>query len=100
MAELGRQPRAAARLLRKHADRVLFGTDSFPPKADLYRLWWRFLETDDEHFPYALGNGAPPQGRWAVSALALPPDVLEAIYRGNALRVLRLGGKGDPQGEG
>jgi predicted TIM-barrel fold metal-dependent hydrolase len=90
MAELGRQPRAAARLLRKHADRVLFGTDSFPPKAGLYRLWWRFLESDDEHFPYSPGDGAPPQGRWAVSALALPPDVLEGIYRGNARRVLQL----------
>ncbi len=30
MAELGRQPRAAARLISKHRERVLFGTDSLP----------------------------------------------------------------------
>ena len=37
MAELGRQPRAAAALISEHRERVLFGTDSFPPPADLYR---------------------------------------------------------------
>ena len=69
MAELGRQPRAAARLIVKHAERVLFGTDSFPPPAALYRRWYRFLESDDEYFPYSPNDGAPPQGRWAISAL-------------------------------
>jgi predicted TIM-barrel fold metal-dependent hydrolase len=90
MAELGRQPRAAARLIVKHPERVLFGTDSFPPVAALYRLWYRFFESDDEYFPYAPGDGAPPQGRWAVSALNLPAEVLEAVYRTNAQRVLKL----------
>ena len=37
MAELGRQPRAAARLISKHRERVLFGTDTFPPPADALR---------------------------------------------------------------
>ena len=91
MAELGRQPRAASRLILRHPERVLFGTDSFPPDADLYRLWWRFLESDDEHFAYSPGDEAPPQGSWAVSALALPPDVLEAVYRGNARRIIAFG---------
>jgi predicted TIM-barrel fold metal-dependent hydrolase len=90
MAELGRQPRAAARLISKHRERVLFGTDTFPPPAPLYRHWYRFLESDDEHFPYSPGDGAPSQGRWAVSALNLPPDVLEPVYRSNARRVLGL----------
>ena len=90
MAELGRQPRASARLIVKHPDRVLFGTDSFPPPAALYRLWYRFFESDDEYFSYSPGDGAPPQGRWAVSALNLPADVLEAVYRTNAQRVLKL----------
>ena len=90
MAELGRQPRAAARLIVKHAERVLFGTDSFPPPAALYRRWYRFLESDDEYFAYSPNDGAPPQGRWAISALQLPADVLTAVYRTNAQRVLRL----------
>ena len=90
MAELGRQPRAAARLLSKHRDRVLFGTDTFPPPPALYRHWYRFLESDDEHFPYSPDDGPPSQGRWAVSALNLPADVLEPVYRTNARRVLGL----------
>jgi predicted TIM-barrel fold metal-dependent hydrolase len=90
MAELGRQPRAAARLISKHRERVLFGTDVFPPPAALYRQWYRFLESDDEHFPYGIGEGPPSQGRWAVSALHLPAEVLEPVYRTNARRVLGL----------
>jgi predicted TIM-barrel fold metal-dependent hydrolase len=90
MAELGRQPRAAARLICKHVERVLFGSDSFPPSAELYRRWWRFLETDDEYFPYFPWDETPPQGRWSVSALALPAEVLVPLYRTNARRILRL----------
>jgi predicted TIM-barrel fold metal-dependent hydrolase len=90
MAELGRQPRASARLILKHQDRVLFGTDNFPPPADLYRRWYRFLESDDEYFAYSPYDGVPPQGRWSVSALDLPPDVLERVYRANARRVLGI----------
>ena len=37
LADLGRQPRAAARLFERHADRILFGTDSFPIRPDEYR---------------------------------------------------------------
>jgi predicted TIM-barrel fold metal-dependent hydrolase len=90
MAELGRQPRAAARLIAKHRERVLFGTDSLRPSAPLYRRWYRFLESDDESFAYFPFDGAPPQGRWAVSALQLPPEILVPVYRTNARRVLRL----------
>jgi predicted TIM-barrel fold metal-dependent hydrolase len=90
MAELGRQPRAAARLIVKHRERVLFGTDSFPPAAPLYRRWYRFLESDDEHFSYSPYEGTPPQGRWAISGLDLPADVLTAVYRTNARRVLGI----------
>ena len=50
IGELGRQPRAARRLICRHPDRVLFGTDVFPPTRAAYELHWRFFETDDEHF--------------------------------------------------
>ncbi len=33
----------------------------------------------------------PPQGRWTVSGLALPSDVLTKVYRDNARTVLGLG---------
>lgn len=91
MAELGRQPRRARRLVVEHADRVLFGTDAYPPSSDDYAHWFRFLETDDECFDYAPGEPIPPQGRWMVSALDLPPEVLPGLYAGNAQRLL-----GDP----
>ncbi len=90
MAELGRQPRRFAQLVSRHPDRVLFGTDIYPASAEQYRLHFRFLESADESFEYAPGSAVPPQGRWAVSALALPAAALTAIYRDNARRVLGL----------
>jgi predicted TIM-barrel fold metal-dependent hydrolase len=91
MAELGRQPRAARRLITSHADRVLFGTDIYPVKTEDYRLWYRFMESEDECFDYAPGCRVPPQGRWQVSGLGLAPDVLAKVYYENARRLLGLG---------
>ncbi|MGH9006693.1 MAG: amidohydrolase family protein [Acidimicrobiales bacterium] len=95
-AELGRQPRAAARLCRAHPDRVLFGTDAFPLRAEDYHLYFRLLETNDEHFPYS-SKPVPPSGRWAVSGLGLSGEILDRIYRRNARIVL---GDEDEAGEG
>ncbi|MCS0498535.1 amidohydrolase family protein [Protaetiibacter mangrovi] len=88
MAELGRQPRRFARLVAEHPDRILFGTDIYPASDEQYRLHYRFLETADEGFEYAPGEAIPPQGRWAVSAAALDPALLPALYRDNARRLL------------
>jgi predicted TIM-barrel fold metal-dependent hydrolase len=87
IAELGRQPRAAAALVRRHADRVLFGTDAYPPDRSVYRIHFRFLETEDEHFAYA-PEEIPPQGRWTISGLGLSDDVLESVYAANARRLI------------
>jgi len=93
IAELGRQPRAARGLLMAHPDRVLFGTDEFPPRRATYATHFRFLETADEHFPYDdRGEEVPTQGRWAICGLDLPQDVLRAVYGENARRLLRLPG--------
>ena len=89
-AELGRTPRAFGRLVAAHPDRVLFGTDAFPPDAAAYRTAFRFLETDDEAFDYAPGEEVPPQGRWQISGAGLPADLLPALYAGNAARLLGL----------
>ncbi len=77
--ELGRQPRAAAKFLGRYKDRILFGTDMGTQKG-MYQRWWRFLESSDE---YLKGSNW-----WRLYALALPEPVLEALYRGNARRLL------------
>jgi predicted TIM-barrel fold metal-dependent hydrolase len=89
IAELGRQPRAAAALFARHPDRIVFGTDRYPPDAATYRRYFRFLETADEHFPYG-EDAVPTQGRWAISALGLGDDVLRAVYCDNPRRILNL----------
>jgi predicted TIM-barrel fold metal-dependent hydrolase len=83
-AELGRQPRRARAFFLKYPDRILFGTDASPEEA-MYRNWFRFLETADEYFDYW---NAPGQGRWTISGLDLPRDVLEKVYAKNAERVI------------
>ena len=89
LGDLGRQPRAARRLLCQHPARVLFGTDDLPPNRAGLRGWFRFLESADECYPYT-DEVPPPSGRWTVSALELPDEILRAIYADNARRVLRL----------
>ncbi len=91
-AELGRQPRRAREFFLKYQDRVLFGTD-YTPEEGMYRNWFRFLETADEHFDYW---NAPRQGRWKISGLDLPRDVLEKVYAKNAERVLARFRPGGP----
>jgi len=86
IGELGRQPYTARQFFLKYADRILFGTDA-GPNLEMYRLHFRFLETEDEYFNYDLRD-PPGQGRWRVYGLNLPEDVLEKIYYRNAERVL------------
>lgn len=89
IAELGRQPYSARRFFIQHADRILFGMD-MAPRLDAYRLYYRFLETDDEYFNYGLRE-IPSQGRWRIYGLSLPPEVLEKVYFANAARLLQVG---------
>jgi predicted TIM-barrel fold metal-dependent hydrolase len=99
ISELGRQPRAARRFFDRYQDRILFGTDAIPRgfdypqqifSAELYRIYYRFLETEDEYFDYAPAR-VPPQGRWRIYGLGLPESILRKIYWENAARLLGLG---------
>ncbi|WGW12252.1 amidohydrolase family protein [Saxibacter everestensis] len=90
MAELGRQPRRFGQLVAAYPGQILFGTDIYPASKDQYRLHFRFFETADEGFSYDPGSEIPGQGRWDVSALDLPPDLLESVYHLNARRILGL----------
>lgn len=87
LAELGRAPRATRELVLRHPDRVLFGTDEIPPDPDVYRIHFRFMETADEAFAHSTED-PPLMGRWTISGLDLPDDVLGQVYAGNALRLV------------
>lgn len=86
IGELGRQPYTARRFFLRYADRILFGSD-MGPDLEVYRIMYRFLETDDEYFNYSPGE-IPLQGRWYIYGLCLPEEVLERVYYRNAERVL------------
>jgi predicted TIM-barrel fold metal-dependent hydrolase len=86
IGELGRQPYTAHRFFLQYPDRILFGSD-MGPDPEAYRILYRFLETDDEYFNYS-PNPVPPQGRWHVSGLHLPDEVLEQVYFRNANKIL------------
>ncbi len=88
LAELGRQPRRFARLVREFPRRVLFGTDAYPPTREVYELHFRFLETADEWFDYDPEEQIPPQGRWAISAANIDRSFLAFVYHENAKRLL------------
>jgi predicted TIM-barrel fold metal-dependent hydrolase len=105
VGELGRQPRASRKFFEKYQDRILFGTDAVPrgtqtPQQifgdDLYTIYFRFLETEDEYFDYAPAP-VPPQGRWRIYGLGLPDEILRKVYNENAKRLLRLQGPGVPR---
>jgi predicted TIM-barrel fold metal-dependent hydrolase len=102
IGELGRQPRASRKFFEKYQDRILFGTDSVPPpdgenypqqvfKDELFEIYFRFLETEDEYFDYAPAP-IPPQGRWRIYGIGLPEAILKKVYHDNAARLLGLNG--------
>jgi predicted TIM-barrel fold metal-dependent hydrolase len=90
----------------KYQDRILFGTDTGvgrgptalmfgstgnepPTKADADRFYestWRYFETADTDIP----SPTPIQGRWTISGIQLPREVLEKIYYKNAERIIGI----------
>ena len=89
-AELGRQPRRAYKFFTEFQDRILFGTDA-EPVPEMYSNYFRWLETQDEYFPYW---GYPEQGRWEIYGLGLPDQVLERVYHENAEKIFAQFGGG------
>ncbi len=87
VSELGRQPYTARRFFLNYADRIVFGTDLLPD-VQMYRTYYRFLETADEYFDYP--SHASRQGGWCIYGVFLPDNVLERMYRTNALKLLRI----------
>jgi predicted TIM-barrel fold metal-dependent hydrolase len=98
IGELGRQPRTARKFFDKYQDRIVFGTDAtphgdeFPQQVfndQLYQIYYRFLETEDEYFDYAPAR-VPPQGRWRIYGIGLPETILSKVYFENAAHKLGL----------
>jgi len=98
IGELGRQPRTARKFFNRYQDRILFGTDATPHGEDvpqqifgdqLYEIYFRFLETEDEYFDYAPAK-RPPQGRWRIYGLGLPDEILRKVYFENAERIIGI----------
>lgn len=87
ISELGRQPYTARKFMIKYQDRILFGTDT-PPNAEAYRVYYRFLETDDEYIDPAPSHHL--QGRWMIYGIFLPDEVLEKIYNKNAIKIFNM----------
>jgi predicted TIM-barrel fold metal-dependent hydrolase len=92
--DLGRAPRLWREFIIKYQDRVLMGSDGSPNRDpdDFWRPHWRFLETFDEYFEHPAQvrtpGGSPGHGRWNISGIGLPDDVLRKVYYENALRHL------------
>ena len=98
IGELGRQPFTSRKFFAKYQDRILFATDAtphgdeFPQQVfndQLYEIYYRFLESEDEYFDYAPAK-IPPQGRWRIYGIHLPDAILRKVYHDNAARLLRI----------
>lgn len=92
--DLGRAPRFWREFIIKYQDRVLMGSDGSPSRQpdDFWTPHWRYLETYDEYFYHPAQirtpGGSPGHGRWNISGIGLPDDVLRKVYYENALRHL------------
>jgi uncharacterized protein len=69
--------------VERFQDRIFYGTD-MNPEAEMYRVTFRLLETDDEHFYPSVFR----EHHWPMHAWELPEEVLRKVYRGNAEQVL------------
>jgi predicted TIM-barrel fold metal-dependent hydrolase len=101
--EIGRHPAQKVRqFFIKHQERILFGSDlvvnpdglqlgslSVWPQDEndavkFYRRHREYFETDHRQMEHP----TPIQGDWKIDAINLPEEVLEKLYRKNALRLI------------
>jgi predicted TIM-barrel fold metal-dependent hydrolase len=89
--ELGRQPYSSREFFIKHQDRIIFGTDmpaNIDSSVEMYRTYFRFLETYDESFYSPDYDGTFERARWPICGIGLPKEVLRKIYYGNILKII------------
>ncbi|MGW8316943.1 MAG: amidohydrolase family protein [Bacteroidales bacterium] len=81
-AETAPIPRTAKAFYEKYQDRLLYGTDMGMDEG-MYRVTFRILETEDEHFYERDLFGY----HWALNGFGLPGGILEKVYNGNARKI-------------
>ena len=81
-AETSPVPRYVKKFYKKYQDRIFYGTDMGFGK-DMYRITFRILETEDEHF-YHIERFAY---HWALNGFGLSDEILRKVYRENAVRI-------------
>ena len=90
--QLGRQPYSARDFLIRYQDRTLFGTDyeghfSAERTRSFYHTHYRFLQSRDEYFEHPFSEFL---GQWRIYGINLPEDVLNKLYRTNAVRLFGI----------
>jgi uncharacterized protein len=89
--ELGRQPYTTREFFIRYQDRILFGTDmpaDLESSVDMYRCYFRFLETFDEGFYAPDYDGTFSRARWTICGIGLPDDVLKKVYYQNVINIM------------
>lgn len=89
--ELGRQPYTARDFFIRYQNRIIFGADmpaDIGSSADMYRTYFRFLETFDEGFYSPDYDGTFEQARWTICGIGLPKEVLKKIYHENIMKLI------------
>jgi len=89
--ELGRQPYTTREFFIKYQDRIIFGTDmpaNITTSVEMYRTYFRFMETFDESFYAPDYDGTFDRARWPICGIGLPKEVLKKIYNENILRII------------
>jgi predicted TIM-barrel fold metal-dependent hydrolase len=82
-AETAPIPRHVKSFYNKYQDRLLYGTD-MGMDEEMYRITFRILETEDEHF-YEIEQF---NYHWPLNGFGLSDEVLDKIYRMNALKII------------
>ncbi len=82
-AETAPIPRFVKKFYERYQDRLLYGTD-MGLDPEMYRITFRILESQDEHF-YEIGQFGY---HWALNGFGLDDKILKKVYRKNALKIL------------
>jgi predicted TIM-barrel fold metal-dependent hydrolase len=89
--ELGRQPYSTRKFFIEHQDRIIFGTDmpaNIESSVEMYKTYFRFLETYDESFYSPDYDGTFDRARWPICGIGLPKEVLKKIYYENIIKII------------
>lgn len=82
-AETATIPRHVRAFYEKYQDRIIYGTD-MGMDEEMYRITFRILETEDEHFYETDHFGY----HWALNGFGLSDGTLKKLYKDNAVKLL------------